>query len=90
MVVPWQWADLAALGLTAEECRAAVQYVEDGRARTGGAAVARALQRCREPWRSIGMVLGAPALSAMVEAAYAAVAANRYRLPGATPACRLR
>lgn len=87
--VAWQRADLAALGLTAAECAAAVRYVDaDGR-HAGGAAVARALRQCRQPWRATGDVLARPLLAPLVERCYRLVAANRYRLPGATPACRM-
>lgn len=88
-VVPWQRADLGALGLTESQCAAAVQFVgTDGRA-AGGSAVARALLRCRQPWRSAGFLLGQPWLAPAVERGYALVAAHRHRLPGGTPACAL-
>ena len=88
-VVPWQRADLGALGLTADECATAVQCVAPDGTYSGGLAVARALRGCRQPWRSAGVVLAIPALRPLVEHGYAWVAANRYRLPGSTPACRL-
>ena len=89
VVVPWQRADLGALGLTESVCASAVQFVGvDGHA-SGGAAIGRALLRCRQPWRSAGSVLSRPWLAPAVERCYAAVAANRHRLPGGTPACAL-
>ena len=42
-IVPWQRADLAALGLTESQCRDAVQYVGPDGARSGGAAIAVAM-----------------------------------------------
>ena len=86
-VVPWQSADLVAWGLTVEQCRAAVLFVRDGTVRSGGAAVAEALQECRAPYRAVGRVLGARALRPLVEWGYAIVARNRHRLPGSTAAC---
>ena len=88
-VVPWQLADLTALGLTEEQCASAVQFVDADGVASGGAAVARALLRCREPWRTAGRVLALPWLAPVVERGYVVVAANRHRLPGATPACAL-
>ena len=88
-VVPWQRADLASLGLSESQCSAAVQFVDPSGVASGGAAVARALQRCREPWRSVGRVLARTWLAPVVERGYVIVAANRHRLPGATPACAL-
>ncbi len=88
-IVPWQRADLAGMGLTAEECAEAVRCIApDGRF-GGGQAVARALQCCRQPWRAMGGLLSARVMAPLVVRGYAAVAANRHRLPGATPACAL-
>ena len=88
-VVPWQRTDLTRLGLAEAQCSAAVQYVDGDGASSGGAAIARALQRCRQPWRTFGRVLAQPWLAPVVERGYVVVAANRHRLPGATPACAL-
>lgn len=88
-VVPWQRADLPGMGLTEAQCATAVQFVDAHGVASGGAAVARALQQCRQPWRSVGRVLAQPWLGPIVERAYVVVAANRHRLPGATPACAL-
>lgn len=89
LIVPWQRADLQLLGLTAEQCAEAVQYVSGGRHSRGGAAVAQALLACQQPWRSAGQVLALPQLAPLTERVYRLVAANRHRLPGSTPACRL-
>lgn len=88
-VVPWQQADLTSLRLTEAQCATAVQFVDAQGVTSGGAAVARALQRCRQPWRTWGRVLAQPWLAPVVERCYVVVAANRHRLPGATAACAL-
>jgi predicted DCC family thiol-disulfide oxidoreductase YuxK len=88
-VVPWQLADLVALGLTEEQCSTSVQFVGADGVASGGAAVGRALLRCHEPWRTAGRLLALPWLRPLVERGYVIVAANRHRLPGATPACAL-
>lgn len=89
VVVPWQRADLSALGLTEQMCRSALQFVDGGSRCSGAAAVAAALMRCREPWRSSGRVLASPAVAPVAERVYRLVAEHRHRLPGGTPACRL-
>lgn len=76
-----------ALGLTEEQCTAAVQYVDERHRLSGGAAVAAALCRCHQPYRVVGTVAGAPLLRPWVERIYGWVAEHRHRLPGGTPAC---
>lgn len=86
-VVPWQQADLAALGLTVAECLEAVQLVEDGRVTSGHEAIGRLLLRSRRPWRLPGRFLLSRPGSRLAAPAYRWVARNRHRLPGGTPAC---
>ena len=83
-VAPWQTADLEALGLTPDECSTAVQLVSPTVRASGGAAVAAALLACPQPYRAAGALLAWRPLHPLVERAYALVAANRHRLPGAT------
>lgn len=88
--VPWQHLAISALGLTEEACRQAVQWVPVvGPATSGGRAVCDLLASARQPWSTLGRVGALPGVRAFVELAYRAVAANRYRLPGGTPACQL-
>ena len=68
-VVAWQFADLAALGVTAEQ--------------------AAMLCRAGRIWRIAGGVLLLPGISWPAARVYRLVAANRHRLPGGTPACKL-
>jgi predicted DCC family thiol-disulfide oxidoreductase YuxK len=87
-VVAWQLADLEALGITAEQAAEAVRLVEaDGAVRTGHEAIAGALEAAGGAWSALGRVLVQPGVSRLAAKAYAAIAANRGRLPGATPAC---
>lgn len=87
-VVAWQLADLDELGITAEQAAEAVRLVEpDGAVRTGHEAIAGVLEAAGGVWRPLGRVLVQPGVSWLAARAYAAVAANRGRLPGATPAC---
>lgn len=89
-IVPWQFADLGVLGVTAEQCSEALQWIDaSGRVSSGGEAVVELLRHSRQPWPLVGAVAGAPGLSMITAALYRLVARNRYRLPGSTPACAL-
>ena len=89
-VAPWQRLDLAELGLTADECIAAVQWVgEGGQVASGHAAIAAALRAGHPVWRPLGALLVAPGVSWLAARLYGWVAAHRDALPGGTPACRV-
>ncbi|WP_344127919.1 DUF393 domain-containing protein [Saccharopolyspora halophila] len=89
-VLPWQEADLAELGTNEERARAEVLWVAtSGRISGGAAAVADLLKACRVPWPLLGRLMSAPLVRGLADRAYRWVADNRYRLPGATPACQL-
>lgn len=89
-VVAWQHADLPALGLTAEQCERAVQWVAaDGRIDAGAAAVARLLLASGGWWAAVGRLMRIPPASWLAGLAYRLVADNRHRLPGGTAACAL-
>jgi predicted DCC family thiol-disulfide oxidoreductase YuxK len=90
---PWQFTDLARLGLTVAECDAAVQWVpgvpRHGAAKieAGPAAIAALLRTSRWYWRVAGRVLGARPVLALAWPVYRWVARNRDRMPGGTAAC---
>ncbi|MBB5111428.1 putative DCC family thiol-disulfide oxidoreductase YuxK [Micromonospora echinospora] len=89
-VVPWQFADLAALGLTEAECEEAVQWVgADGSRAAGPDAIARLLGDSGPLWRFAGTGLRLSPVRAAAWPAYRWVARNRHRLPGGTAACAL-
>lgn len=89
-VVAWQFADLAALGVTAERAQTEVLWVDDdGTVSGGAAAVARALRAAGPPWAALGVLLSLPPVRWVAPVVYRLVAANRYRLPGGTAACRV-
>ena len=74
--LPWQEADLAALGVTEEECRKAVQWAGNGRA-SGADAVAAWLETARRLRPVVRLIpLGLP----LGRALYPIVARNRRRL----------
>jgi predicted DCC family thiol-disulfide oxidoreductase YuxK len=87
-IVPWQLADLPALGVSEEQAIDAVQWVEiDGTVRSGHEAIAAALNRAGRIWRIVGRTIVSPGISWIAAKVYRLVANNRYRLPGGTPAC---
>jgi predicted DCC family thiol-disulfide oxidoreductase YuxK len=53
----------------------------------GAAAVARLLVDAGGRWAPLGRLIALPPLSWAAAAVYRLVSANRYRLPGGTPAC---
>lgn len=88
-VEPWQSLDLDAYGLTVEEVMAAAYWVDaDGMARSRHLAVAGALQAIGLPWKPVGWLIERRPISWLAAVAYRLIAANRYRLPGSTEACR--
>jgi predicted DCC family thiol-disulfide oxidoreductase YuxK len=87
-VVPWQFADLDALGLTRQQCELAVQWVDGrGPAAAGPDAIARLLCASRPYWRLAGWALRLPPVRALAWPVYRWVARNRHRMPGGTAAC---
>jgi predicted DCC family thiol-disulfide oxidoreductase YuxK len=90
-VIPWQFADLAGLGVTAAAATEAVLWVEPGRPVCAGpAAIARLLSTGRaRRWRPLGALLGLRPVTALAWPVYRWVARNRHRLPGGTAACAL-
>lgn len=89
-VAPYQFSDLEALGVTADECAEAVQWVgRDGARASGHLAVAQVLLGAGRAWPHVGHLLRAPVVSPIAGWVYRWVARNRHRLPGGTPACSL-
>jgi predicted DCC family thiol-disulfide oxidoreductase YuxK len=87
-VIPWQFADLDALGLTREQCVEAVQWVgADRRVAAGPDAIALLLRHGGRMWPMVGRLMQVSLVRAVAWPAYRWVARNRHRLPGGTAAC---
>lgn len=87
-VVAWQLTNLAELGVSERQAAEAVQWVQiDGTIRSGHEAIAAALSTAGGIWKIIARAVLLPGISWMAAKLYRLVAANRYRLPGSTPAC---
>lgn len=90
-VEPWQFADLESLGLSADQCATALQWVDvDGKVASGHLAIAAAMRSRGAMWGIVGRVLCWPVITRLGALAYRGVAKNRHRLPGGTPACSMR
>ncbi|HSL57277.1 MAG TPA: DUF393 domain-containing protein [Acidimicrobiales bacterium] len=90
-VTPWQdLPDLAAVGLTVDDVtRAAWWLDEQGHRHEGHLAVGRSLMAARGLWPVVGRLLVTAPVRWLAAPAYRLVARYRYRLPGATAACRV-
>ncbi|MEH1129536.1 thiol-disulfide oxidoreductase DCC family protein [Micromonospora sp. CPCC 206061] len=86
-VLPWQFADLEALGLTPDECEQAVQWVAEGTRSAGPDAIADLLAASNLFWRPAGALLRLRPVRALAWPAYRWVARNRHKMPGGTAAC---
>src|SRR4051794_25035191 len=88
--VAWQLTDLDALGVSADAAAAAVQFVDaDGRVSGGAAAIAHLLLASGGLLGFVGPLMLLPGVRVVAEWPYKLAAANRYRLPGGPPACRI-
>lgn len=90
-VVAYQVADLAALGLTAEQCSTAVQYVaRDHRAYAANDAVAAVLLAAGKGWWVLGALLHLPGVHWLAGVVYRWVARNRGRFTRGPASCAVR
>ncbi|GAA5050271.1 putative DCC family thiol-disulfide oxidoreductase YuxK [Thermocatellispora tengchongensis] len=87
--IPWQAADLDALGVTRERAEHEVLWLAGGRVLGGALAVAELLVDAGPPWRALGRVIRSRPVRPLAAAVYRLVARNRHRMPGGTPACAL-
>ncbi|NEA22476.1 thiol-disulfide oxidoreductase DCC family protein [Actinomadura bangladeshensis] len=89
-VIAFQFADLDALGTTAERAQHEVLWVDRaGRVSGGAEAIGRMLTAAGGIWRVPGVVMRVPPVSWVAHAVYRLVANNRQRMPGGTAACML-
>ena len=89
-IVAHQKADLVQLGLTTEQCSAALQWVfRDSTTRSGSRAVAALLRSSKFGWAILGVAIDLPVVRLISSAIYKLIAKNRQHLPGGTAACAL-
>lgn len=88
---PWQFTDLAALGVTERRARHEVLWITpSGRVHGGVRAVSHLLRSAGPGWRALGLLLAVPPVRWLGHAAYRLIANNRHRMPGGAPACAVR
>jgi predicted DCC family thiol-disulfide oxidoreductase YuxK len=88
--VPWQHADIAALGLSHRDVARSAWWIDTRGRRHGGAAAAGMALRGRGGvWRVVARLSLSAPFSWMAAVVYRLIAANRHHLPGGTPACAL-
>ena len=89
-IVEHQKADLLQLGLTTEQCNAALQWVfRDSTIRSGSRAVAALLRSSNFGWAILGVAIDLPVVRLISSAIYKLIAKSRQHLPGGTAACAL-
>ena len=79
-MAPNSEVDQLALGLTPEETKTAVWWVEGGTRFRGYKAIGRALRALGGRWSLAGFLIGVPPVSWFSSIAYRWVATNRHRL----------
>lgn len=89
-LVPWQFTDLACLGIPEERAQREVLWVTPDGGVSGGAEAFAAWLRFRGgPYGALGTAMSWPGVRRLAAAVYRLVADNRQHLPGGTPACAL-
>lgn len=78
-VQPWQRGDLAGLGVSAEQCAEAVQWVGNGRLASGPDALAAYLQSSTGAWRAAGRLLATPAAQQLTRPTYRRLVRHQVR-----------
>ena len=89
-IQPYQWAKLADFGLTEKEAADKVQLIFEGKIFAGHHCMAKLL--LIQPnilLKFVGAVMVMPGLDPISAKVYEWVAANRHKLPGGTPACKM-
>jgi len=86
---PYQRLKPADYGLTEQECSEALRFVSKKGSFAGSKAVAQVLIESKTPWLVAGRILNLPLISGLANFAYAQIAANRDKLPGGTPECKI-
>lgn len=89
-VFPYQWTDLGQFGLTAEEAAAKVQLVVGDKIFSGHYCMSKLLLiQPNALLKLLGALMVMPGVEPISSKVYDWVAANRQKLPGGTPACKM-
>ncbi len=89
-IEPYQWSNLDSFGLTEAEASAKVQLVAQGKIFAGHYCMAKLLMmQSNALLRVLGALMVLPAVNWLSAKVYDLIAANRHKLPGDTPACKM-
>jgi predicted DCC family thiol-disulfide oxidoreductase YuxK len=88
-IEPYQFLELSAYGLTAEQGSKAVYFVSQTETFSAAKAIAKCLLAAKTHWSVAGFLMNIPVVISFAELVYVLVAKNRYRLPGGTPECSM-
>ena len=89
-IQPYQWAKLGDYGLTEKEAADKVQLVAGGKIFAGHHCMAKLLLiQPNALLKFLGAVMVMPGVDRISAKVYEWVAANRHKLPGGTPACKM-
>lgn len=89
-IAPYQWTELGQYGLTTEEAAAKVQVVVGDKVFAGHYCMSKLiLIQPNVLLKLVGAVMVLPGLDSISARVYEWIAANRQKLPGGTPACKL-
>ena len=77
-----------ALGLTQDQAKVSVWWIDENRLVNGHGAISAALKSCRQGWRQLGQLIDTAPSRWIGPLIYRQIARNRHLLPGATSACR--
>ncbi|SCX08019.1 Predicted thiol-disulfide oxidoreductase YuxK, DCC family [Candidatus Aquiluna sp. UB-MaderosW2red] len=86
---PYQRLEPALYGLSEKECSEALRFVSERGKFQGSEAVAQVLIESKTPWLIAGRILNLPIISSLANLTYKKIAANRDKLPGGTPECKI-
>jgi len=86
----WQALDLESMGLTVDDVTTAAYFGDtDGTLHRGHLGIGRSFEHMALPYRVLGLVMQRPPVAWIAAPVYRLVAKYRYKLPGATDACRI-
>ena len=89
-IAPYQWTELGQDGLTAEEAGAKVQLVGGDKVFEGHYCMSKLLLiQPNALLKLLGAIMVMPGVEPISAKVYDWVAANREKLPGGTPACKM-
>lgn len=89
-IAPYQWTELGQYGLNAEEAAAKVQLVVGDKVFAGHYCMSKLLLiQPNALLKLLGAVMVMPGVEPISAKLYEWIAANRQKLPGGTPACKL-